>query len=81
MYWTKEQSVFAKRLKGLTDPELFEKMRSVRGLLKMGSSFRTLDQDLLWQSLALEAEITDRFPEKRLEPFRAWLKRREPTVR
>ena len=79
MYRTKEQDVFAKHLKGLTDPELFEKMREMWGLLKTGSRFRALDQDLLWQSLALEAEIIDRFPEKRLESFHAWLKQRELT--
>ena len=46
MYRTKEQSVFAKRLKGLTDPELFEKMRSVRVFSRRAPAF------VLWTKAA-----------------------------
>ena len=76
MYRTREQTLYAGQLKGLTDTDLFEKMRTVWAGLKIGSRFLGPDQDLLWQSLALEAEIIDRFPKERLETFREWLKQR-----
>jgi len=61
---------YARRLKTLSKRELFEQMRATAEALHVSS--RPSSPDLLWQSIVLEDEIIDRFPEKGLAVFHQW---------
>lgn len=72
-YSSPAQKVFEASIASLTDAEVFERMLVTRTELKTSATFRPSDPMLLWQSMALEHEIIERFPEEGLKAFQKWL--------
>ena len=70
-----EQKAYGAEIKLLSDDELFVKLRSTTEQLRSGGRFSDVSGKLMWQSMALEAEVIDRFPEERLQRSRRGLLR------
>ena len=70
---TPQQKAYATDLKLLSDDLLFAKLRAAMDQLRSGGRFCDADGSLMWQSLALESEVIDRFPEDRLKRYKSWL--------
>ncbi len=70
---TPQQKAYATDLKLLSDDSLFAKLRSAMDQLRSGGRFSDPDGSLMWQSMALESEVIDRFPEDRLKRYKSWL--------
>ena len=68
-----EQKAYAADLKLLSDVSLFAKLRAAMEQLRSGGRFSDADGRLMWQSMALESEVIDRFPEDRLKRYKSWL--------
>jgi gamma-glutamylcysteine synthetase len=71
-----EQMDFGKKLRTLSERDLFSQMQATMEALHASSRFRGSDPRLLWQSRVLEEEISDRFPERGLDVFREWARQR-----
>lgn len=72
------QTDYSKSLRTLSQGELFEQMQACIRALHACSGFKASSADLLWQSIALEDEIIDRFPDKGLDVFHDWALRIAP---
>ena len=70
---TPQQKAYATDLKLLSDELLFVKLRTAMDQLRSGGRFRDSDGSLMWESMALESEVIDRFPEDRLKRYKSWL--------
>ena len=70
---TPQQKAYATDLKLLSDDLLSAKLRAAMDQLRSGGRFSDADGSLMWQSLALESEVIDRFPEDRLKRYKSWL--------
>jgi hypothetical protein len=70
---TPQQKAYATDLKLLSDELLFVKLRTAMDQLRSGGRFRDPDGSLMWESMALESEVIDRFPEDRLKRYKSWL--------
>ena len=70
---TPQQKAYAADLKLLSDDSLFAKLRAAMEQLRSGGRFSDPDGSLMWQSMALEPEVIDRFPEDRLKRYKSWL--------
>jgi hypothetical protein len=72
---------FSCALRYMTDDHLFETFRTIQDMLSPMAPDADRFEEILWDSVNVEAEITSRFPEKGLDAYDEWRATRHGTWR